>query len=151
LEQGPDIDIEADIGKGGGDDPGAAVVAVLPELDDQHARPAAFLAGESLDLALDPAKRLVALVLSAVDAGDRRGGGAMPGEYNFERVGNLADRRAGPARLDREGEEVAIAGSRRLGQRRERGANAHWVAASPYPVEPGALRPAHRRVLDICE
>src|SRR5213078_857658 len=50
LEQGPDIDIEADIGKGRGDDPGAAVVAVLPQLDDQHARPAAFLAGEILDL-----------------------------------------------------------------------------------------------------
>ena len=79
LEQRADIDVEADIGKGGGDDLGAAVVAVLAELDDQHARPAAFLARESFDLALDPAKAFVALVLAAIDArhrrGSRRGGG----------------------------------------------------------------------------
>src|SRR6266702_2771533 len=104
LEQGADIDIEADIGKGGGDDPSAAVVAVLPEFDDQHARPAAFLAGESLDLVLDPAKRLIALVLPAIDPGDRSRGGAMPGEHHFERVGNLADRSPRLARLDREGQ-----------------------------------------------
>ena len=79
LEQRADIDVEADIGKGGGDDLGAAVVAVLAELDDQHARPPAFLAGERFDLALDPAKAFVALVLPAIDARDRadlrRGGG----------------------------------------------------------------------------
>src|SRR5579864_2626690 len=107
LEQGPDIDIEADIGKGGGDDPGAAVVAVLPQLDDQHARPAAFLAGKSLDLALDPAERLVTLVLPAIDPDDRRGGGEMPGEHHLQSIGNLPDRRPRPARLDRQGEEVA--------------------------------------------
>ena len=71
LEQRADIDVEADIGKGGGDDLGAAVVAVLAELDDQHARPPPLVAGKSLDLALDAAKALVALVLAAIDAGDR--------------------------------------------------------------------------------
>ena len=79
LEQRADIDVEADIGEGGGDDLGAAVVAVLAELDDQHARPPALLAGESVDLALDAAEALVALVLAAIDADHRlrswRGGG----------------------------------------------------------------------------
>ena len=68
LEQRADIDVEADIGEGGGDDLGAAVVAVLAELGDQHARPPPLVAGEGLDLALHPAERLVALILAAIDA-----------------------------------------------------------------------------------
>ena len=59
LEQRADIDVEADIGEGGGDDLGAAVVAVLAQFDDQHARPPPLRAGEGLDLALHPAEALV--------------------------------------------------------------------------------------------
>src|SRR5713101_4204298 len=92
LEQGPDIDVETDIGKRGGDDLGAAVVAVLAELDHQHARPPPFLARESLDLTLDAAEAFVALVLPAIDADDRLDRRAMPGKHGFERVGDLADR-----------------------------------------------------------
>src|SRR5439155_12934545 len=86
LEQGADIDIEADIGKGRGDDPGAAVVAVLPELDDEHARPAALLAGETGDLALDAAKAFVTAVLPTIDADDRLRRGLMAGEDRFQRI-----------------------------------------------------------------
>ena len=50
---GADVDVEADVGERGGDHLGAAVVAVLAELGDQQARPAAFGLGERLDLALN--------------------------------------------------------------------------------------------------
>ncbi len=42
-EQGADIHVEAEIGERGGDHLLAAVVAVLPDLGDQDARPAAFV------------------------------------------------------------------------------------------------------------
>ena len=51
-KQGPDVDVEADVGERRGDHLGAAVVAVLAELGDQEARPAALGLGERLDLAL---------------------------------------------------------------------------------------------------
>src|SRR5689334_21182552 len=66
-EQRADIHVKADIGKGGGDDLGAAVVAVLAQFGDQNAR-ATFVEGEGLDLALDAGEAFVPLVLAAVDA-----------------------------------------------------------------------------------
>ncbi len=47
LEQRADVDVEAEVGEGRGDHLGAAVVAVLAQLDHQHARPAAFARGQS--------------------------------------------------------------------------------------------------------
>src|SRR5215472_19197421 len=67
LEQRADIDVEPDIGKGGGDDLGAAVMPILAELGDEHARPASLFARESLDFALHAAERIVVLVLSAIN------------------------------------------------------------------------------------
>ena len=67
LEERPDVDVEAEVGEGRGDDAGAAVVAVLSQLDDQDARPAAIVLDE--------------------------GGGAGPGP----RVVVVAGRRRGPA------------------------------------------------------
>src|SRR5260221_6979564 len=86
LEQRADIDIEADIGKRGGDDLGAAVMPVLAKFDDQHARPPAFLTGEGVDLALDAVKVFVVAILAAIDAGDRLGRGMMAGKGAFERM-----------------------------------------------------------------
>ena len=59
LEERPDIDVEADIGERRRDHLGAAIVAVLAELDDQHARPAALVAGETLDFALDALEAVI--------------------------------------------------------------------------------------------
>src|SRR5260370_35200003 len=115
LEQGPDIDVEADTGEGRGDDLGAAVVAVLAELDDEHARPPPLAPGEGLDLALDAAIALVALVESAIDAGDRADGGAVAREHRLERVGDLAHRGAAPGGLPRGRRGVARAAPRRFG------------------------------------
>ena len=42
LEQGADVDVEAEVGEGGGDHLLAAVVAVLAHLGDQDARPPAL-------------------------------------------------------------------------------------------------------------
>ena len=58
LEQGADVDVEADVGERGRDHLGAAVVAVLAELGDQQARPAALGLGERLDLALDRSRSI---------------------------------------------------------------------------------------------
>src|SRR3954454_20356142 len=149
LEQRADIDVETDIGEGGGDDLGAAVVTVLGELYDQHARAAGFVAGETLDLALYPAEALVALVLAAIDADHRLRRGAVPAVDGFERVGNFADRRARPRRLDRQRQQVAVAGTRRVGQRAERRLDVTGIAGLPYMVEPRELRRAHRRVVDV--
>src|SRR5471032_2726077 len=91
LEQGPDIDIEADIGESGCDDLRATIVAVLAELDDQHARPAPFLAGKSVDLALDAVEGFIVAILATIDTAHRLRCRVVTGEGDFERVGNLAD------------------------------------------------------------
>ena len=46
LKERADVDVEAQVGEGGGDHLGAAVVAVLAHLGHQNARAAAFGAGE---------------------------------------------------------------------------------------------------------
>ena len=56
LEQRADVDVEAEVGEGGGDDLLAAVVAVLAHLGDQDARAAAVACVERLDHA--PARAL---------------------------------------------------------------------------------------------
>ena len=48
-EQRADVDVEAEIGEGRGDHLLAAVVAVLADLGDQDARPAAVVGLERLD------------------------------------------------------------------------------------------------------
>jgi hypothetical protein len=72
LEQRADIDVEAEVGEGGGDHLLAAVVAVLAHLGDQDARPPAFL---FLELPRHRARDLVHRPdiphLAAVDAGNR--------------------------------------------------------------------------------
>src|SRR5439155_20256994 len=80
LEQGADIDVEADIGKGGGDDLGAAVVAVLAQFGNQHAWPPPLVARKGLDLALYPAEGLITLVLTPINSGHGADLGAVAGE-----------------------------------------------------------------------
>src|SRR3546814_4958624 len=74
--------------EGGGDHLGAAIVAFLAKLHHQHARAAAFLALESLDLALDAAEAPVAFVGGAVDAVHRANDGAVAGVDLFQRIRN---------------------------------------------------------------
>jgi len=91
-KQRPDIDVEADIGERRGDHLLAAVVAVLADLGDQDARPAALGILERVDQRLhffDPVGHGGRLPL--VDAGDGFDFGAVPTEHLFHRIGYLAD------------------------------------------------------------
>ena len=54
LEEWSDVHVEADIRERSGDYLGATIVSVLTQLDDQQARPPAFLLCEGSDLVLDP-------------------------------------------------------------------------------------------------
>ena len=56
-EQRPDIDVEAQVGKGGRDHLLPAVVAVLADLGDQETRPTAFRRLERLDRNAHPFDR----------------------------------------------------------------------------------------------
>src|SRR5580692_9118305 len=69
LEERADIDVEAEIGEGGGDDLGAAVVAVLAHLGDEDARPPALLARKGFDIAADGGEPIIALPGAAINAG----------------------------------------------------------------------------------
>ncbi len=68
LEQRPDVDVEAEVGEGRGDHPRAAVVPVLAQLADQHARPAPLVPGEVFNFLLHVGKPLVVFVGGAVNA-----------------------------------------------------------------------------------
>ena len=111
LEQGADVDVEAEVGEGGGDDLGAAVVPVLADLGDQHARPAAVLGGEALDVGAQRRPLGVVAELAAVDAGDGADLRVVAAPHLLERIGDLADGGARPRRRDGQLEQVALSRS----------------------------------------
>ena len=98
LEQRADVHVEAQIGIGGGDDLGAAVMAVLAHLGDEDARTAALLAGE---LVGQPANLLDLRVLAKfglINAGHRTNDSFVAVKDFFKREGNLPQRGARRAR-----------------------------------------------------
>src|SRR6185369_4549624 len=109
LEERADVDVEAEIGEGGGNDLGAAVVAVLAHLGDEHARTAAFVAGEGFDLFADAGEAFIAFVGRGVNAADRMHFGLVAAENFFHRVGNFADGGAGARRFDGKRQEIGVA------------------------------------------
>src|SRR5262245_21436465 len=68
LEEGTDLDVEAEVGERRRDHLGTAVVAVLTELRHEDARPPTLGPCELFDLGADLLKVLVALVGAAVHA-----------------------------------------------------------------------------------
>ena len=119
-EQRPDIDVEAEIREGRRDHLLPAVVAVLPDLGDEDARAAPFVlleVGDELEHARDG---FVHADLPLVDAGQRFDLGAVPPIDLLQRGRNLADRRLGARRVDRERQQVAVAAVGRARQRGER-------------------------------
>ena len=70
-EQRPDVDVEAEIGEGRGDHLLAAVVAVLADLGDEDARPAALVRLERRDQLQHARDGVGHADLPLVDAGDR--------------------------------------------------------------------------------
>jgi hypothetical protein len=69
LEQRAHVDVEAQVGKGRGHHLGAAVVAVLAQLGDHHARAAALLVAEGGDLGLELVPAFGTVVGGGIDAG----------------------------------------------------------------------------------
>src|SRR6266516_2959163 len=117
LEEHAHVDVEAQVGEGGGDHLGAAVVPVLADLGDQHAGPPPVVGGEALHFGAQRLPLLVVGELAAVDARDGADLGMVAAPHLLERARDLADRGARTGGLDREREEVPLP---RLGGARER-------------------------------
>ena len=109
LEQRAHVDVEAQVGEGRGNDLGAAIVAVLAELGDHHARTAALLFGEGGDLVLERFPAFGRVVGCGVDAGHLLRVGAVAAIDLFERIADLADRGAQAHGLDAQVEQIAFA------------------------------------------
>ena len=107
LEQRTDVDVKTQIGKGSRHHLGSAVVAVLPELGDQHPRLATLFGGELPDPALERVPELHAVDSGGgsvegrcVDAADLVRVGAVAPEGLFECVADLAHGGAPAHRFD---------------------------------------------------
>ena len=101
LEQRADVDVEAEVGEGGGDHLLAAVVAVLAHLGDQDARPAALRLARTASTSARACSTAGGLArLLAVHTGDRTDLPGVPPVDLLQRVGDLADGRhaRGPRR-----------------------------------------------------
>ena len=139
LEQGADVDVEAQVGEGGGDHLLAAVVAVLAHLGDQDARAAALGRCEGLDQVAGMADAHGLPHLLGVDAGDRADLGDVAAPDLLQRRGDLADRGACPGRLDGQFEQVALAGLGAAGERVQgaaaaRAGRARRAAAASFSI-----------------
>src|SRR5262245_15266105 len=149
LEEHPDVDVEAEVGEGGRDHLGAAVVPVLAELRDQQPRTSPVRGGEGVDLA--PERRPLGVLgeLAAIDARDRADLRVVASPDLLERRRYLADGRACPGRLDGEREQVptaALGGGR---ERAERRLHARGVTARAHAGEARDLGLADRGVVDL--
>ncbi len=85
CKQRPDIDVEAEIGKGGRDHLLPAIVAVLTDLGDQNTRAPALILLEFGDAFLHPFDGVGHAGLPPVDAGNGLDLGPMAAEHLFQR------------------------------------------------------------------
>ena len=151
LEQRADVDVEAEVGERGGDHLGAAVVAVLAELGDEHARPAALALGERRRPRSRMRCELLVVLVGARRTrprsyGSRRGGGRTPPPAR-RRSRRPSPGRAPPRSRARAGCRRRAAPSR---ERVERGLRTR--AASRFglhALEPRDLLRAHLGVVDV--
>src|SRR5690606_38384979 len=100
LEQGADVHIKAEIGKGGSNYLRAPVMAVLPDFGDQNTRPAAFDLGKGIAQAAYIGNSIVLAELGAVNSGNRAGVRLMAAPRLFQRVGYFAQGSTDACRLD---------------------------------------------------
>src|SRR5213592_3115267 len=143
LEEHAHVDVEAQVGEGGGDHLGAAVVAVLADLGDQHAGAPPVLAGEALDFRAQRLPFLVVGELAAVDAGDGADLGVIVAPDLLDRARDLAHRGTRAGGVDREREEVPLARLGGAGERVEGRARPGRVARLADALEPRDLGQAH--------
>src|SRR5213592_3952746 len=145
------LEEHAQVGEGGGDHLGAAVVAVLADLGDQHAGAPPVLAGEALDFRAQRLPFLVVGELAAVDAGDGADLGVIAAPDLLERARDLAHRGARAGGVDREREEVPLARLGGAGERVEGRARPGRVARLADALEPRDLGHAHGGVVDLAD
>ena len=149
LEQRADVDVEAEVGERGGDDLGAAVVAVLAHLHHEHAGAATLGGGEGLDVVLDaPRSPRRPRRPSRTRRRCVRISARWRPNTVFHGVGDLADRGPGPGRLDAQRQQVAVAAGA-LGERVERRRARGVVAVGAHLLELGDLLLAHLGVVDV--
>ena len=151
LEQRPEIDIEADIGEGGGDHLGPPIVAVLAELDHQHARPAAVIGGKVSGFGLDRGEARITVIGGAIDPGNGADLGPIAAEGAFQGLGSLAHGSTRPARLDGQGQQIALAALRGQRQRRQGRLAGGFVALCAQFLEACDLGVAHGVVIDAAQ
>src|SRR6516225_2483469 len=119
LKQRAEVHVEAQIRESGGDHLGAPVVAILTDLCDQEARPASFGFGEGgYQVTSLPEFRILA-AFRGVHARDGVMDGLITAEDFFERQGDFAEGGTLAGGHHGELEEVAVALSRAVGERRE--------------------------------
>ena len=158
LEERPDVHVEAQVGERGGDDFGAAVVAVLSHLGHQDARPPAFGTGEFFGQRTRLLEFGIALAFRRVDARDGAAHSLVAPEDLFQRGRDLAQCGARAGCLYGQFQQVAFAGSR---QRRSELPAPHpppsrrvWraprpAAAAATRARPGCPPPARQRALRL--
>ena len=149
LEEGADIHIEAEIGEGGGDHLGAAVVAVLADLGDHDARAAAFAFFEGSDHLVDLLELFVFAEFLAIDAADGADGGLVATVDLFHGVGDFPKGGAGAGGLDAPFQEVALAGLGGVGDGVQRRADLGFIPLAADLLEPLDLGAAHGVVVDV--
>src|SRR5574343_755164 len=149
LEQRSHVDVEAEVGIGGGDHLGAAIVTVLAELGDHDARPAAFFLGEFGNVGLDGFPAFLSSHDTSVHTRNGLVVGAEAAEDLFQRVRHFADRGTQADRLDRQVEQVAFNGFCGLGERIQRRIDGRRVARCADVLQAGDLRLAHGMVVDV--
>jgi hypothetical protein len=149
LEQRAHVDVVAEVGKRRGHDLGAAVVAVLAQLGDHHARPAALRFGEGVDLALERVPALGTVVGGGVHPGHLLGVGAVAPPRFFQRIAHLPHRGAQAHRLDRQVEQIAFACFRASGQCRQRRQHFGAVTRGAQLLQTRNLVVTHRVVVDV--
>jgi len=90
FEEVAHVDREAEIGEGGGDDLGAAIVAVLAHLSAEDRRRAVLLVREGGNPRLHLGILRIAPVAVAIDAGDDTRDGVVTAEDILQRPRDLA-------------------------------------------------------------
>ena len=121
LEERADIDIESEIGKGGGDHLLAAVVAVLPHLRDENSRTASVRIGERVDLGSDGHHRFgVGSHFAAIHPFDGPDLGHVTTVDRLKCIADLSDGGLHPGGVDGEGQQVALAARSGIGERGQR-------------------------------
>ena len=107
LEQRAHVYVKAEVGKGRSHDLGAAVMAVLAELGDHHARAAAFRLSKRVDFGFQGFPAFGRVISGCIHSGHLLRIGAVAPVNFFERIADLAHRGAQAYRLDRQVQQVA--------------------------------------------